>query len=224
MIVVGVSASLGGCASHASGPVIVTRSDVVPRALARRSREELAAYYARTAGAADAGATVSVLARLLDRSYVLASIRTRARNAHWTAARAREELDRALRYYVTDRLSFEVEVEASVEGEGMTRRLQDIAAWQWTLRVDSGEPLVATEAVTTRRRVWREQAGGGYYQGRTFVPEPIYVIEHHMVRGVVRFGPPKPDARRSLALRAYPPGIPAVLRVRWRLQRSPDGA
>ena len=103
-------------------------------------------------------------------------------------------------------------------------RLQNLATWQWTMRIDDGEPLVAAEAVTTRRRVWREQAGGGYYQGRTFVPEPIYIVEHHVVRGVVRFGPPRPEARRSIALRAYPPGVPAVLRVRWKLARSRDGA
>lgn len=208
------------CVAPRPDRVLLTRGDTVPEALSHRSRRELSDYYARTASAVDAGTSVTVLARIVDRSYVRAAERERARGGHWTAARARAELERAELYYLADRLSFEVEVGALLEAGLPTRRFSDVGAWQWTLAVDGSEPIVATDATTTRRRTWREQGGGGYFQGRTFVPEPVYVIEHHDLRGVVRFGPPAPMPQRVVTLRAYPPGVPAVLRLRWRVARQ----
>lgn len=205
------------CVAPRPDRVLLTRGAEVPRSLARRSRAELSDYYAQTASVVDSGTSVTVLARIIDLSYVRAAERERARAGHWRPDRARQELARAEQYYFGGRLSFEVEVGAMIESGLATRRFSDIGAWQWTLTVDGGEAIVSTDATTTRRRMWREQGGGGYFQGRTFVPEPLYVVEHHDVRGVTRFGPPAPTPHRVVTLRAYPPGVPAVLRLRWRV-------
>jgi hypothetical protein len=209
-------------ACEASRPerVLLSRGGVVPPALARRSRLELSDYYARTASVVESGTSISILARIVDRSYVHSAVRERARAGRWAAERARRDLGQAEAYYLAGRLSFEVEVAAGLGSGLATRRFSDVAAWQWTLSVDGGEPLVASDAVTTWRRAWRQESGGGYLQGRTFVPDPVFVIERHALRGVVRFGPPAPVPRRVVTLRAYPPGLPAVLSIRWRVARE----
>jgi len=216
-VLAALGAMAGACTAPRPERVLLSRGVVVPAALARRSRFELSDYYARTASTVDSGTSISILARIVDRSYVQAAERERARAGRWPADRARRELALAEQYYLAGRFSFEVEVAAGIESGLATRHFSDVGAWQWTMSIDGGEPLVATDATTTRRRVWREQSGGGYFQGRTFVPEPVYVLEHHDLRGVVRFGPPVPAPERTVTLRAYPPGLPAVLRLRWRV-------
>lgn len=216
-----VLAALGvACAAPRPERVLLSRGAAVPAALARRSRVELADYYARTANVTESGTSIALLARIVDRSYVLSAERERAGAGRWSAERTRQELAAAEAYYLDGRLCFEVEVAAAIESGMTTRRFADVSAWQWTLSVDGGEAVVASDATTTLHRLWREQGGGGTLQGRTFVPEPLYVVEHHALRGVVRFGPPAPLPRRILTLRAYPPGLPAVIRLRWRVARG----
>ena len=217
---VAVGATIGACVRPRPDRVMLSEGERVPAALSRWSREDLADYYARTDSTVETGTSVSILGRIVDRSYVHAAVRERALEGHWSRERARRELATAEAYYLDGRLSFEIEVDALVESGMSSRRFADIRGWQWTLVVDGAEPLVSTDAFTTRRRMFREQGGGGYFQGRAFVPEPVYVLEHHTLKGVVRFGPPAPRPRRTIALRAYPPGLPAVLRLRWRVARG----
>jgi hypothetical protein len=221
-----IVALCAGCTASRPERVVLSQGSVVPATLARRSRLDLSDYFARTTSVVDSGTSISILARIVDRSYVLAAERERARSGRWPAARAQQELAQAEAYYLTGRLSFEVEVEAAIESGLGAERFGDIAGWQWTLVVDGGEPLVAADATTTRKRRWREQGGVEYFQGRAGVrfPEPTYLIDHHSIRGVVRFGPPPPAPGRAVTLRAYPPGLPAVLRLRWRVARDARGA
>lgn len=219
-VVFTLSIVMVGCASGAPDRIVLTRGERIPTALARRSRDDLADYYARVASTVQTGTSVSVLARVVDRSYVRAAVVQRAREGRWSRERARRELAQSTSYYLDGRLSFEIEVDALVEAGVASRRFADVGTWQWTLRIDGAEPLVATDATTTRRHMFREQSGGGYFQGNAYVPEPVYVVEHHTLKGIVRFGPPAPVPRRALTLRAYPPGVPSVLRLRWRVARD----
>ncbi|MBI2896073.1 MAG: hypothetical protein HYY06_21120 [Deltaproteobacteria bacterium] len=207
---------LFGCGSSASGPIVVSRGESVPSSLSRRSRSALAEYFGREARYSDGAASITIVAVLLDRSFVVAAERARARSMRWPVDRAARELARALAYYARDRLAFEVRVSAAFE-EPAPGRFLDLAAWQWTLATGGREPIVSTDAVTTARRSWSEQVGGGYYQGRYWVPEPVTVVRRFETKGVVRFGPPPPNLEREALLGAYPPGVPAVLRLRWRL-------